>query len=351
VIRFCASKAIGPLTLPSTATVNDALLFFRRHHIRSAPVIDAGYVGRESLIGIISYFDLLASIISDPFVQDAIARPTTTAEERHKLLAALPHFSRPIIELIGSSADSRGVWAFKSDSTLLHICQNVEKYHVHQFLVFDEFDEMFILTLSDMARYLLAHANNIGMITNRSIQSLGVGIITASSRDVQKEQLTHDSVGLLGLYVAFMTSEETAATGFRRMYRVLASTGVPRGCEHLSAIAIVSPHTRKLVGTLTTTDIRVIDQYNLELLLLPVTQYLERVEQIEFATPPQPLNIASWTSVVTCRPSDSLQIVMKRMLDGAVHRVWVCDDQGDLQGVISYADCVSALLQSAESEQ
>jgi CBS domain-containing protein len=351
VVHFCASKVTGPLTLPSTATVSDALRFFRLQHIRSAPVIDAAYTGRDSVIGIVSYFDLIAAIISDPHVQDAIVRPNKTAEERYKLLAALPHFSRPVIELIGSSADSRGVWAFKADSTLLHICKSVEQYHFHQFLIFDEFDEMFMLTLSDVARYLLAHVNDIGMISNRSIQSLGAGIITASTQDLQKERLTHDSIGLLGLYVAFMTSDETAATGFRRMYRALASTGVPRGYEHLSAIAIVSPHTRKLVGTLTTTDIRVIDQYNLDLLLLPVTQYLERVEQIASEAPPRPLNIPSWTSVVTCRPSDSLQLVMKRMLDGAVHRIWVCDDQGDLQGVVSYADCVSALVQSVKIEQ
>jgi len=224
--------------------------------------------------------------------------------------------------------------------------------------VFDRVDDMYILTLTDLVHYLDEHANEVGMVTNQSIQSLGVGVITSASHP---EQSTNNNrLGLLGLYLAHMTTEETALAGFRRMHRSLANDGVPRSYEHISAIPIVKPGTRELVGTLSSSDVRVLDRQNLALLLLPVTEYLQRVLLIEARSaniekdwndvPTTSRTASSWIFPVTCSRTDTLHTVMKSMLDGGVHRAWVCDDQSNMQGVISFSDCIRSFIHPSKAD-
>jgi len=102
--------------------------------------------------------------------------------------------------------------------------------------------------------------------------------------------MIHLRTALLGLYLTFMTNDETALAGFRR--------SVPRGYEHISAIPILLRGTRRLTDTLSSSDIRLINRFNLDLLLLPVDDNLQRIAVINAEEHHSRL---PWIFPITCK--------------------------------------------------
>jgi len=331
-----------------------ARIHFHRYDIRCAPIIDPAFKGRDSVVGILSLYELMSAIISDKAADD-IFRSSNTPDERDRLLSALPHFNYPVIQFLGSSNESRGIWAFNADATLHHVCQTMMEHHIHQFIVFNQNDDdMFIVTLTDLAHYFYEKAETLP-VTRRTIQSLNIIDDSIPIGSQQKATVSHRSNSSR---LISMTTNETALSGFLRMHHSSTAAGIPHGYEYVSAIPILDSKTHKLVGTLSSSDIRIISRYNFNLLLLPVTQFLERSMELETAAaaaqqrPPTGGHLwarhvrCSWIFFVTCKPVDTIYSVMKNMVEGQVHRAWICNDNGQVIGVFSFSDCIRSLMES-----
>ena len=348
---------VDALTLPADTRVDDALAFFRRHDLRLAPIVDPQRSGRDAIMGIISVFDIIASVVLDPTFDDAINNPQYNHDERAERLSTLPQLSFPISVITGASAESRRLWAFSCQTKLLDICQTVSDQHLHQWIVYDKREHTYVVTLSDVANYLLAHGDEVGPILDRTIESLGLASPQTIHDVTDGETATRTTSDDHPRQLEYLTTDEIALVGFRRMQAAMSVSGSPPGYNHISALPIVQPNNLKLVGTLSSTDIRVIDKDNLQLLLLPVTEYLERAllletERIEKRQASDRASIrhtrCSSIFFVTCTADDTLRAVMKKMVDGEVHRAWMCDSEGRVNGVVTYSDAVRAIVTASK---
>lgn len=52
---------------------------------------------------------------------------------------------------------------------------------------------------------------------------------------------------------------------------------------------------------------------------------------------------SSWREQVTCYPESSLGEVVEKVVSDHVHRVWVVDEQGLLEGVVSLTDMIRVI--------
>lgn len=102
---------------------------------------------------------------------------------------------------------------------------------------------------------------------------------------------------------------------------------------------LVNGKNRKLVGTFSATDLRGCPLSTMQPLLnLEVLEFLETLSGA-----PNTGVRSSWKEQVTCRPESSLGEVVEKVVSDNVHRVWVVDEQGLLEGVVSLTDMIRVI--------
>ncbi|CAN4098407.1 unnamed protein product [Withania somnifera] len=105
---------------------------------------------------------------------------------------------------------------------------------------------------------------------------------------------------------------------------------------------LVNGKKRKIVGTFSATDLRGCPISQMQPLLnLEVLDFLKTLTG-------SPLHEftglrSSWREQVTCRPESSLKEVVERVVSDHVHRVWVVDEQGLLEGLVSLTDMIRVI--------
>jgi len=116
-----------------------------------------------------------------------------------------------------------------------------------------------------------------------------------------------------------MSHRNSAVEGFRKIYR-----------QGVSAVAIVDDD-EKLVGTLSSSDVRGLKIDQLESVLDPVLTFLQKKSgQIR--------------SNVTVTPNDGLKQVMEKIILGKVHRVWVVDAANRPYGCVTLTDVIKTVF-------
>jgi len=118
-----------------------------------------------------------------------------------------------------------------------------------------------------------------------------------------------------GSKVAKVDHSATALTGFRYIYR-----------EQVGAIA-VTDNDGKIVGTLSASDVRFLSESHLQDLFLPVLEFLAKY------------GLSNRTTIHVTTAS-TLEETMKVILEGKVHRAWVCDKAMKVTGVITMSDII-----------
>lgn len=107
-----------------------------------------------------------------------------------------------------------------------------------------------------------------------------------------------------------------------------------------SAVPVVDPEDeRTLLYTLSVSDIRGLNRKNVGDLALPVGAYLFARSGEKPAVP------------VTVAFSDTLEDAMQKLLGGKIHRVWVTDAQGHVDGVVTASDILTQFSLYNFSEQ
>ncbi|XP_015078816.1 SNF1-related protein kinase regulatory subunit gamma-like PV42a [Solanum pennellii] len=102
---------------------------------------------------------------------------------------------------------------------------------------------------------------------------------------------------------------------------------------------LVNGKKRKIVGTFSATDLRGCPVSKMQPLLnLEVLDFLKMLS----GAPNTGLR-SSWREQVTCRPESSLGEVVEKVVSDNVHRVWVVDEQGLLEGVVSLTDMIRVI--------
>ncbi|KAK4375461.1 hypothetical protein RND71_006138 [Anisodus tanguticus] len=105
---------------------------------------------------------------------------------------------------------------------------------------------------------------------------------------------------------------------------------------------LVNGKKRKLVGTFSATDLRACP--------VPQMQPLFNLEVLDFLKMLSETPLyestglrSSWREQVTCHTESSLREVMEKVVSDHVHRIWVVDEQGLLEGVVSLTDMIRVI--------
>ena len=128
-----------------------------------------------------------------------------------------------------------------------------------------------------------------------------------------------------------LAQNNTAVFGFRQIFKLQVI--IPcffckklLTCGKVGALGIVDTN-GELVGTLSASDVRGMQEQDLPQLFLPVMTFL-RKRGINNRKP------------IFVGIESTLEEVIKEMLDGRVHRVWICSDDKKPIGVVTMTDIV-----------
>jgi len=271
------------------ATIQEVLTLLKTHNITSVPIYDS--ITREWL-SFISALDIMGYIAFDIYFK----RPTKEAVEFD---INMPNLSKPVGDLIELAHHRSG---------LCHPSATVRQI---------------LGLLAEGANRLLV-CNDLSDENARLVsQSDVVALILTNFSTVPKK--FHQNITQLRLFghrgtmlqkLVTISSQHSALEGFRRMFR-----------QGVAAVAVVD-ESGVIVGNLSSSDIRDFDLEHLnDCADMKVITYLKKFNLLR--------------EVVACSPTESLEEVIKKLINGKVHRVWVVNLKNIPVGLITMTDVIN----------
>ena len=232
-----------------------------------------------------------------------------TATEDALRASAKARFETSVADLLGISPESDTTWSYNSDQPLLSAVEALSK-GVHRLLVIDVADHnrAYLLSQTDVVRYMSRHLSEISGWVDNDLASLGIG-------EFRK--------------VVSVSTNETALTGFHRLLS-----------NELTALAVVDEASGAVVDTLSAADVRGVDDENIGILRLPVSEFLKR-------SGAKHLDIAA----ITAHSSTALRPTLDQLTAGKVHRVWIVEGRGQPVGVVALSDVLHVLYRKMVESQ
>ena len=285
------------ITIGRSASVEEALKVLADNKVLSLPIRDG-----INFTGIMNIMDLVLFIcFGSHFSEETNVTPT--------VLDTHASFNTPISVVTGLSEESKQTWMFDKTSKLPDAMEPFS-LGIHRVLVpNDKVTERpglvesmrsesgaTLLTQTDFIDFLCLQADKLGPIVNYSI-----GQLSLASEENTTRLLT-------------ITPRHMALDGFRKI-----------GIREINAVAIVNDND-KIIGNLSSSDLRGITRYTLGRLFLPVMDFLGEMHGGKVPTP------------VTCSLNTSLLDIMNLVHKFRVHRVWIVHEDGRLIDVVTLSD-------------
>ncbi|KAI9314162.1 hypothetical protein BX666DRAFT_1971054 [Dichotomocladium elegans] len=273
--------------LPSTATMEEAFDVLLAKDILSVPVYQLEGNSKK-YITIVSVLDLLRLLSGN------------THDDSTVLL-------KPLSEAIGMTPESSKLVTVRPTDTLEYVIKLLSSHRAHRVLVQSDDQPPVLLSQMDLARYLQAHNHELGPI-------LDLTTPTVVERAKVRRHETDISIVLALPYR--ITAKEAFAT--------LAQSSV-------GALAIVDPVDNTLVSELSPEQLRGLNRDRFSALQRPVIMYLKEHDGDLY--PP-----------LTCHDRFTLSQVLTAFVLRKAHRLWWCDEDGHVKGVITLSDLLGIFL-------
>jgi 5'-AMP-activated protein kinase regulatory gamma subunit len=284
------------ISIDRSASVEEALKILAEHRILSLPIHD-----EARFIGIVNIMDLVLFICFGSHFSDADVTPT--------VLDTNASFNTPISVVTGLSEESKQTWMFDRESKLPDIMEPFS-LGIHRVLVPSNKtsrqpdvteaimieNEAILLTQTDLVNFLYRRVDELGPMVKRTI-----GELSLASDENTTRLLT-------------ISPHHVALEGFRKI-----------GIREITAVA-VTDDTDKVIGTLSSSDLRGITRYSLGRLFLPVMDFLKEMHSGHVPKP------------ITCTLDMPLIELMKLVCNHRLHRVWVVHEDGRLLDVVTLSD-------------
>lgn len=293
------------ISVASTASVVEALQVLSSNNILSAPVFE---METNSFLGFVDMMDLLANVVSfykerdsfdsrkDEDVPVSWCRNIETLQQRGEEFA-----KQPITALIDKSRVDE-YCPVSHHGTLFQVMEDVLSQNVHRVPVFDNSDKVYnILSQSDMIQYLYENIRDVGIARFDTVEKLNLGTPVVISMSARAKAIH-----------AF----------FLMLY------------NRVSAVAIVSGN-GELVGNLSASDLRGLDQNSFSQLLTPVMEFVKSVKRHR--------------GLITCKKDSTLESVLSKLANNRVHRLWTVNDQNCPIGVVTLTDIMKLFSNRDES--
>lgn len=305
------------LDLDTDITVGEALKLLEQHKIVSAPVVRRPTVAElsrgvsgKSCVGVFSAQVALAEAIKAvKAAATADSQAAPTAAEWDRLAAAGRKLCEGRLRSI-PFADAQRDLAFayedfagaSLEDLLRYAFVDVTGQPVHRVVLCDADKQIVdLISQSDVVRFVHAHLWRLGSLQHATVAELDLG--TASPVTVPETVRAGDAI------------DRMQAAG-------VSCVGVVRPAED-----------GRLLGNLSASDLRSMTGDDFYLFSLPVLEFLRR-RATGGAAP----------EAVSCSEGDELREITRRLVDDALHRVWVVDGDGKPLRVITLSDVLSLLL-------
>jgi CBS domain-containing protein len=292
------------ISIDANASVVDALQVLSSNNILGAPVFDKE---TNNFMGFVDMMDLLANVVSFYKERDiegqageevpvSWCRNIETLKERGEQFA-----KQPVTALIDKSRVDE-YCPVSHHGTLFQVMEDVLSQHVHRVPVFDNSDKVYnVLSQSDLIQFLYENIRDIGIARFDTVEKLGLGTPAVISMSARAKAIH-----------AF----------FLMLY------------NKVPAVAIVSGN-GELVGNLSASDLRGLDQNTFTELLKPVMEFVKSVKRHR--------------GLITCKKDSTLESVLSKLANNKVHRLWIVNDQNCPIGVVTLTDIMRLFSNRDES--
>ncbi|KAH7857343.1 hypothetical protein Vadar_011546 [Vaccinium darrowii] len=288
---------------------------------------------RKHYIGMVTMLDILVHIAGDD-----VSGGGGDVEERMGV---------PVSSIIGSCLESLSLWTL-NPNTSIPDCMEVFSKGIHRALVpldshmdniagvelTESASSYRMLTQTDLLKFLKAHDPKLQDIMSRTVaQSGGVTDVVLGVTEKAKvieaiKCMRTASLNAVPIVEASSTMEE----------------------DHSQ---LINGKDRKLIGTFSSTDLRECPISQMQTWLQSsVLDFTEKLSTIPSHTAPdeQQQQGTSPRELVTCHAESPLAEVIDKAITKHVHRVWVVDQRGLLDGLVSLTDIIRVIRVSLLSE-
>jgi len=287
------------ISIDAESYAEEALRILKEKNILSLPVYDS----KGLCLGILDIFDIMTHTIwgvyfadkspekqesftdfskikmKDIIREEYLGKPKRTFffESNQSLDALMKTLSTNIHRVIVSTTDSNGIQGHK------------------------------ILSQWDVVEYLWRNMSKLNrQVLIKSVRDLGYG---------SSKKFKFEPVWCIG-------KNDSALYGFKRMY-----------FHDVRAVAVVDD-SGKLIGNLSSSDLRGITSENLALVQLSAIEFLKKINESK-----------DIQKMITCHPNDRFKEIMTKMMISKVHRVWIVDSECRPIGVLTLTDIIKTLLE------
>uniref|UniRef100_A0A7S4IS23 CBS domain-containing protein n=1 Tax=Vannella robusta TaxID=1487602 RepID=A0A7S4IS23_9EUKA len=285
LIKDIGLPGIELVSVKESEPISLALNKLQKSNIRSLAVKDAS----ENFVGFVTVYDIMTYICFSSYSPNSIPHE----------LEACKSLETPIGEIRTIHQESEHSWKFK-DTEPLSFLLNPLSLGFHQVLVRDKHGRNSVITQHDMVKYFCSHPFDVAKLT---LKELGFG--NPEKRSKPK--------------CCSIESNRKALYAFRKME-----------IEGYSALPVIDPATKKIIATISASDVRLLTLDRLDEILLPVIQFLGSIHShVQLEHP-----LVTTTDV-------SLLSIMFRLI-GTHHRhMWVVDSKGRHIDTVSLSDIIA----------
>jgi len=275
-------------TIPQAESQKQALELMAKHKVLSLPVLNEE--GKAS--GFVSCLDVLTAFAFSPkFAKDSQVDVKVLEEVLTRQLML------PVGHLLGATPESSHFPFVEEKDRLISLlptlCQGIHRVYVQN----PEAKNGIVVSQTDVIRFFLQNLASLGSVSALTVEK---------AVDVKNKRLVT------------VERKTTTLGAFREML-----------INDVSAVPVVDSK-GQLVGSLSSTDIRGMTHSNVKDLLLPVEEFIKSRCGGEIPEP------------IVCSPEDTLETVIKALVNKKVHRVWVTKETKPV-GVISMSDVIGAV--------
>nr|XP_043618322.1 SNF1-related protein kinase regulatory subunit gamma-like PV42a [Erigeron canadensis] len=278
---------------------------------------------RKHYIGMVTMLDVLAHIAGDTTTLDH----GDNKEDPNNLEQRM---SVTVSSVIGHCLESLSLWTLNPCTSILD-CMEVFSKGIHRALVpldgtmeniagvelVESASSYRMLTQMDLIRFLKGHETELKDVTRRTLRELGV--VVEPIFGVTDHMKVIDAI-------------KAMRAGSLNAVPIIESTN-PTTEDHS---LLVNGKGRKVIGTFSATDLRGCPVSHLQSYLpASVMEYTTSLLSVS-------ANLAgsSPRELVTCYAESRLEEVMDKVVANHVHRVWVVNHNGLLEGLVSLTDII-----------
>lgn len=310
--------------------MNHALALMKKHHTLSLPVLALSHTKKgdnhphDEFRGIVSVFDIARAFI-------LAVQQSGAAQQQQQQHSTLEHvLQRTVTHLLSlPQDDTRSLWVYDADETLFKAAE-LFGLGVQRILVTSPTSAESVADESKDAHKNRLSGHSVKVLSQSDFVR---GLLYMHLSDQLDQQgpiskIFHASLQQLSMPVDINLVTIPASTTALGAFEILVS-------NNLNAAPVINDQ-GVIQAAFSSSDVRQIDESNINRVFLSVLEYLKIHPDSDHEDPEKKIVRAP----ITCHAQDKLGDVLQRMVQAAVHHVWIVDQDNKPKGLVGLSDVI-----------